>query len=264
MKKYVIITILLVFIINAFAQSNTNFCDPELQNELENIANMGGTYLKDFLVSPQDLNPGDKVARFNMVLLKGCTYRFYFKTSSKIKSECTFMLMEKDCSNQAPILTLSQKSGDKVAFGDITIVNTGSYYFLVSFANNVEGCALVCLNFINSGTKEAAVDTSEVYTTVDEEAQFEGGDLNNFVNFIAQKLVIDSELKKKVIGKRAIIQFIVNTAGKVEKPKILRSSGAWEVDLQAQMIIESSPAWKPAKIKGINVKQIFIIPITIN
>ncbi len=252
-----------------FSQNNKTFCDPELQNETNRILNMGGTYLMHFLISPEDLKLDEKNSIFSykasMVLSQNTIYRLYLKSSAKIPCEAILSLMEDDNLNPKPMVMLRQKSNEAVAFDDFKIEKTGVYRINLSFKDNVKGCALIMINFISGEDKSKAetVDTSKVYTTVDENAKFKGGELIDFRNYVAENFKVDSALMRGVTGK-IIVQFVVNTSGKVQDVKILRSCGNQKIDNEGERVIKSSPMWSPAKIHAKYVKQQFIIPIKIN
>jgi TonB family protein len=266
MKTIILLLLTLISCYGVFSQNEQSFCDPDLQNEVSNISGLGGTYLKDFLISPKDLKIDNETKQVSfkaqMVLIKGNTYRFYLKSSTKIQCESMLSLAEKGSLNKSSILSVQQKSGDKVAFCDIKIIKEGEYNLVVNFKDNAKGCALVCINFLHN--ESSNIDTSIVYQNVDENAQFEGGDLNNFRNFVAMNFKIDTAtLSKGFKGGKIIVQFVVNNSGRTETIEVLRSCGDKILDNEAISIIKKSSAWKPAKIRGVSVKQQCIIPIAI-
>jgi protein TonB len=59
------------------------------------------------------------------------------------------------------------------------------------------------------------------------------------------------------------VEFIIGTTGKIENLEIIKSCGKKEFDQEVIKIIKASPSWKPAKIKGVNVKQKFIMDLQI-
>jgi TonB family protein len=270
MKKFIVIIGMFVFVGVLSAQTNTSFCDPELQNQVGKISNMGGTYLKEFLVSPDDLKIDSKTSKLcfqaSMLLSDGVTYRFYVKSSTKIPCETILTLTQGDILSHEPLISIHQKYNEAVAFRDIKIEKTGLYSFTVSFRDNAKGCALVLLSFIsqesNARTK-SVVDTSKVYTLVDEPAKFRGGDINNFRNYVAENFILDTASMHGVVGK-IIIQFVVNNSGRVQNVEVLRSCGNPKLDKEGARVVKSSPFWSPAKIQGVFVKEQMIIPIIIN
>jgi TonB family protein len=270
MKKMILIFIIFVTAGSLLAQDNKSFCDPILQNEVENISNLGGSYLYHFLISPDNLrtdskNPKHNFVSYSMVLTEGNTYRFYLKSSMKFPCEAIFNLFAPENEKEAELLTFRQKSGDAVAYNDIRIKQTGAYRLKVSFKDNSKGCALVILSFIDGKAPEKTteiVDTAQVYTNVDEQAQFNGGDLMNFRKYVAENFKLDTSSSKGVTGK-IFVQFVVNKEGMVQDIKIARSCGNQKLDQEAIRVLKSSPRWTPGKLAGIKVKEQFILPIQI-
>jgi TonB family protein len=270
MKNMIFIWFIFVTAGSVLAQDNKSFCDPILQNEVENISNLGGSYLYHFLISPDNLKTDSKNPKYNfvaysMVLTEGNTYRFYLKSSTKFPCEAIFNLYTPDREKEAELLTLHQKSGDAVAYSDVRIKKTGAYRLIVSFKDNIKGCALVVLSFVDGKVPEKTaeiVDTSQVYTTVDEQAQFNGGDLMNFRKYVAENFKVDTSSSKGVTGK-IFVQFVVNRDGMVQDIKIIRSCGNQKLDEEAIRVLKSSPRWTPGKLVGIKVKEQFILPIQI-
>ena len=264
--------VIIAFATILHAQKNNTFCDPELQNEIRAISIMGGTFLKEFLITPDDLEKDIKspmAYSFLVVLSKGCTYRVYFKNLSKFTSEATLNLLGAN-SEQIPmlpdynsILNIHRKNNEAVSFRDIEIKYTGPYKLIVSFQNNERACALVVLSFIARESVKKENDTSKVYEVVDEVAQFKGGDLNKFRNYVAENYHANPAEKKDITG-NITVKFVVNSFGKVQDVVILKSCGNINLDNEGIRVIRSSPLWKPAKVGNINVKQQFIIPIKLN
>ena len=96
---------------------------------------------------------------------------------------------------------------------------------------------------------------------VDENAIFNGGDINTFRNFVASQIVYPKTAKEKNITGKVIIQFMVAANGEVKNIKVLKSAGNTELDKAASEAISESPNWTPAKIKGSNVPQLFVMPV---
>jgi TonB family protein len=262
MKKLIVLISVAFIILNANAQNTDNFCDPELKSKIDNISKIGGVNLKEFLISND--KAGEFHQKFTMLLSRGNIYRFYLLSSSKIPCE-TILSLFGESNVLEPLKVIKQKSNDPVAFEDVEIIRTGPYNIDVTFKDNTKGCAMVMLNFIStksSNIQNDKVDTSIVYNEVEVNAKFNGGDLNQFRNYIAQNFKVDTALTKGVTGKIFIL-FVVNTEGKVERAKILRSCGVPQFDKQAFKVVMASPRWLPALIKATAVKQAFVLPILI-
>jgi TonB family protein len=95
---------------------------------------------------------------------------------------------------------------------------------------------------------------------VDEQAEFQEGDINDFREWVQKNLTYPPEAVKAGIFGRVTVQFAVNSAGKIGDIKILRSVSPM-LDKETIRVLESSPDWVPAKAGGKNVKQQFVIPV---
>jgi TonB family protein len=108
--------------------------------------------------------------------------------------------------------------------------------------------------------QSSSVPNAEMITP-EVNASFQGGDINSFRNFIQQQLKYPQEaIAQKQEGK-VILEFVVNKNGNVQNIKLLRSSGFPLLDKAAQEALTKSPTWTPAKNKGENSDQIFVIPV---
>jgi periplasmic protein TonB len=95
---------------------------------------------------------------------------------------------------------------------------------------------------------------------VEENATFEGGDLNNFSNWVKERILYPAMASEAGITGKVFVQFSVNREGKVCDVKVVRSVHP-SLDNEAVRVIQSSPLWTPAKQSGTPVKQNFVIPI---
>jgi periplasmic protein TonB len=96
--------------------------------------------------------------------------------------------------------------------------------------------------------------------TVSEPAMFNGGDLNEFNKWVAQNLKYPQLAIENQIQGKVIVQFVVNTKGKIETAAILRGVDP-SLDEEAKRVILSSPLWTPPKQNGRPVKQLFTLPV---
>lgn len=89
---------------------------------------------------------------------------------------------------------------------------------------------------------------------------FQGGDENNFTNWVAQQLVYPEKAVKDSIQGRVILQFTVDKSGKVGDVKVVR--GVHPVlDKEAIRVVSLSPNWEPGKHKGKNVNVVYTFPV---
>jgi protein TonB len=95
---------------------------------------------------------------------------------------------------------------------------------------------------------------------VEENATFEGGDLNNFSSWVKDRIMYPAMASEAGITGKVFVQFSVNREGEVCDVKVVRSVHP-SLDNEAVRVIKSSPRWTPAKQSGTPVKQNFVIPI---
>jgi TonB family protein len=112
-----------------------------------------------------------------------------------------------------------------------------------------------------AGALDSSVYNAENgYAIVDRQAQFQGGDINTFRDWVQKKVIYPEEAFKKKISGKVTIQFTVDTKGKTGDFKVLRSPDPLLSDAVMQALTQSSD-WKPALLNGKDVKQMFVIPV---
>jgi protein TonB len=109
--------------------------------------------------------------------------------------------------------------------------------------------------------KDQEIEKEEpVFLIVEENATFQGGDLNSFHNWVQQNIVYPQVAAENGLEGKVIVQFAVNSKGNVVDIKILRGLHP-EVDKEVIRVLQSSPKWTPGKQGGKAVKQQFVVPI---
>jgi TonB family protein len=111
-----------------------------------------------------------------------------------------------------------------------------------------------------SETVNATVEEEPAYVFVDEQAVFQGGDINDFRDWVQKNLEYPPEAIEKGIFGRVTAQFAVNSEGKICDVKILRGVDP-SLDQETIRVMVSSPDWEPAIAAGKKVKQQFVIPV---
>lgn len=111
---------------------------------------------------------------------------------------------------------------------------------------------------VDEGNLPATDEASFVF--VDEQATFQGGDINSFREWVQKNLVYPPVAVEKGIFGRVTLQFSVGSTGKVTDIKVLRGVDPL-LDKEAIRVIQSSPDWIPAKVGEKAVKQQFVIPV---
>lgn len=95
---------------------------------------------------------------------------------------------------------------------------------------------------------------------VEENAVFQGGDINTFRIWVQQNIIYPQIALEIGLTGKVIVQFAVNSKGQVVDVRVLRGVHP-ELDKEVVRCILSSPRWLPAKQGGKPVKQLFVIPI---
>jgi len=107
---------------------------------------------------------------------------------------------------------------------------------------------------------EVVQEDEPAFIIVEENAGFQGGDVNTFRIWVQQNMVYPTAAAEAGIAGKVIVQFAVNSKGIVCDAKVLRGVHP-ELDKEAIRCIMSSPHWIPGKQGGKAVKQQFVIPI---
>jgi protein TonB len=108
---------------------------------------------------------------------------------------------------------------------------------------------------------EAAPAAPQIYTFVDQPAEFPGGERKMY-EFIQEHLQYPE--KAAAAGKQGTVRvkFVVHEDGSITNVEITRGNLGFGMDEEAKRVIASMPKWKPGKNNGVAVKSIFHIPIT--
>ena len=114
---------------------------------------------------------------------------------------------------------------------------------------------------IATDQQKSAQTDEPVFVVVEEQATFQGGDVNSFRNWVAKNIKYPEMAIKKGITGKVYVQYAVNSKGEVVDVKVIRSASP-SLDEEAVRVVSSSPKWEPAKQKGQIVKEQFVIPIT--
>ncbi len=106
---------------------------------------------------------------------------------------------------------------------------------------------------------EVSSDTN-FFVKVDKPAEFQGGDLTRFQEWVQKNLVYPPDAIKAGIFGKVVVQFAVDENGKLNFVKVLRGVSP-SLDNETVRVIKLSPDWVPAQREGKNVKQLFVIPV---
>jgi len=106
----------------------------------------------------------------------------------------------------------------------------------------------------------AIVEEEPVFIIVEEQASFQGGDVNSFREWVMKNIKYPVVAAENGIQGKVYVQYAVNSKGEVVDVKVVRGVDP-SLDAEAVRVIQSSPKWEPAKQRGTKVKQQFTIPI---
>jgi TonB family protein len=103
--------------------------------------------------------------------------------------------------------------------------------------------------------------TEEVFFMVERMPTFNGGDIyTEFNKYMSSNLSYPPYAYFKGIQGRVIVQFMVDTAGNVRNPVIIRSSHT-DLNLEALRVISESPKWQPGYQFNVPVNVLFTYPV---
>ncbi|MDO9000600.1 energy transducer TonB [Sediminibacterium sp.] len=101
----------------------------------------------------------------------------------------------------------------------------------------------------------------EIYTIVEVQAEFPGG-ISEMIKFIQNNLKYPENARKLLLGGKAFLKFVVNEDGNINNTEIIKGTGNKEMDEEAIRVLKLMPKWKPASMKGENVKCYFNLPLS--
>lgn len=102
----------------------------------------------------------------------------------------------------------------------------------------------------------------QVFFVVEQSATFQGGDLNDFRDYIYRHTIYPGEAVIKKMAGKAIVQFLIGRDGYIKDIKIIRTSGYEVLDKEAIRVISASPKWQPGRQGGKAVNQLFTMPVS--
>lgn len=109
---------------------------------------------------------------------------------------------------------------------------------------------------ISSNSRELGETTMSSDKTL---PQFPGGDIELY-QYIANNIKYPSVATQEKVEGRVIVQFIIDSEGRVVSPKILRGLTP-ECDAEVLRVVGLMPRWKPAEQDGVAVECDFVLPV---
>ncbi len=114
---------------------------------------------------------------------------------------------------------------------------------------------LIVIEDINSDqsmvtTDEKSTEDREVFYVVETMPKFQGGNINNFRDWVQQRVKYPTIASENGIQGKVFITFIVEPDGTVTNTDILRGVDQ-SLDNEALRVVKSSPIWAPGKQRGL-------------
>ncbi|WP_035645716.1 energy transducer TonB [Flavobacterium sp. ASV13] len=148
----------------------------------------------------------------------------------------------------------SEESG-KLKNGQPDGIWTGKHFKKkLSFSENYENGKLV------SGITKDSLNIEHPYTEIRQQPAPKKG-INSFYSYVGKSMNIPVEARNTVYGK-IFLTFIVDEEGNLVEPKILKGLG-YGLDENAIKIIKEAKKWNPGIYRGIPVRVLYSLPITI-
>lgn len=108
-------------------------------------------------------------------------------------------------------------------------------------------------------TEEEAEVNEVVFEVVEHMPEYPGGQ-NALLKFFTQNIKYPVEAQEAGTQGRVIVQFIVDSDGKVKEPVIVRSVSP-ELDAEALRVVSKMPEWIPGKQRGKPVRVKYTVPV---
>jgi len=116
------------------------------------------------------------------------------------------------------------------------------------------------IEIVEFDEEEEEVDEMEVFFVVEDMPTFQGQNSDAFRVYIQKNLKYPIIAAENGISGRVIVQFAVNSRGKVVDAKVVAGVDP-ALDKEAVRVVMSSPSWSPGKQRGKPVKVLFTFPI---
>ena len=101
---------------------------------------------------------------------------------------------------------------------------------------------------------------SPVFEMVEQMPEFPSGGMSAALEYIQKNMQYPESAKENGTQGRVTVQFVVDKAGNVTEPKVLRPVDK-ELDAEAIRLVKSMPKWKPGMQKGQAVAVKFTMPV---
>ncbi|MDZ4665435.1 MAG: energy transducer TonB [Bacteroidota bacterium] len=136
---------------------------------------------------------------------------------------------------------------------------TGTWVYY--YNNGTDSAVVVEGRATNPSTFTATKENGEIYTIVEQAAEFPGG-ITQMQKFIQTTLKYPSFCRETSIGGKVFLKFVIDEEGTITNLEILKSTGNKELDQEAINVVNAMPSWKPAMMTGKPVKCYFNLPLS--
>ena len=99
------------------------------------------------------------------------------------------------------------------------------------------------------------------YASVEAKPTFNGGDADAFVKYVQKNIKYPENALANGVEGKVTVNFVVDANGKIRNAKVVNGVDE-ELNAEALRVVESAPAWTPAKQNGQNVPVTCSIPVT--
>ena len=165
-------------------------------------------------------------------------------------------LQKKDLGAEKRFLDLNLKEGDFVYVSgvlDDILIGGEQYKGLVD-------ATIMDEDEITAVTAVVEVEEAAPFHLVEVKPRFNGGDANEFSEWVNAHLKYPRTAKENGVQGRVTLQFTIETDGSVSGVKILRGVEP-SLDKEAVRVVSSSPKWEPGLIKGEPVRVTYTFPV---
>ena len=112
-------------------------------------------------------------------------------------------------------------------------------------------------NIVEAKIVDELGDKQEIHTSVDEEADYSNGGLNEFRAKVAENFDAGAIQGEGMLT--TTVKFVVETNGTVSQVKATGSNP--DFNREAERVVRSIKGWKPAKKGGVNVRSYYSLPL---
>lgn len=114
--------------------------------------------------------------------------------------------------------------------------------------------------FFNSIEPVNSKATGEIYTIVEQNAVFPGGDAA-LMKWVAENISYPENAYMNSIQGRVLVKFVIETDGSISNVSVVKGVDP-ELDAEAIQVVKKMPKWTPGKNRGIPVRSYFTLPVT--